>query len=195
VGTLKSRCGRGVWGCLRLHGRGVWGRLRLHFRRPQVVVLEEGNGERILVTSIAAKAHVQIAGLDHSAIGAVIPWGVLFKKDAEFSPLKPHLRLSKGETDQFQLVDRCKQVRALIGIQHHESSLARAHGAERAHTGAPDGAAAGLEGMIDSLIGLGFLGDLDGLYGLDGLHGLDGLLVAWVGFLSPPYLFQFVSST
>ena len=34
--------------------------------------------------------------------------------------------------------------------------------------GAPDGAAAGLEGVVDSLVGLGFLGDLDDL---DGLHG------------------------
>lgn len=140
----------------------------LLIRRPQVVVLEERNGERILVTSIAAKAHVLVAGLDDSAIGAVIPWGMPTKQHAELSVFEPLLRLGKRETDQFQLVDRCKQVRALIGIQHHESALARAHRAERAHMGAPDGATAGLERVVDSLVGLGLLGDLGDL---DGLHG------------------------
>jgi len=150
--------------------RGV-GTECLHIRRPLVVLFEEGNGKRSIVARVARRehTHVQIAGLDHLTIRSVIPWRMLMKQSAELPPLKPHLRLSQRETDQFQLVDGCKQVRALIGIQHHEGALARARGAERAHMGAPDGAAAGLEGVIDPLIGLGFLGYLGGLHGLDGL--------------------------
>jgi hypothetical protein len=126
--------------------------------------------------------------LNHSTIHTVVPRRVLFKKDAQLPELEPLLWLNEGEfSDQFQLVNRHKQVQALASIQNHESALlARVHRAERASVEAPDGAtgAAGLERVVNSLVGLGFLrcSNGKGVDSLDGLHGLDGFALLSDGF-------------
>ena len=72
-------------------------------RRPLVVLLEEGNGERRPIARVVPprRAHTLVAGLNHSAICAVVPRRVLFKKDAQLPELEPLLRLNEGESDQF----------------------------------------------------------------------------------------------
>jgi hypothetical protein len=95
-------------------------------RRPRVVILEEGNGELSLIVRVARRecAHVQVAGLNHSAIHFVVPRRVLTEQNAKLPKLEPLLRLNEGESsNQFQLVYRYKQVRALTGIQNHGSAL------------------------------------------------------------------------
>ena len=104
---------------------------------------------------------------------------MLTKQGAELAKLKAQLRLNQGVPNQIQLVHCHKQVRALTGVQYHESALlARAHRAERATVGAPDGAAAaGDERVIDSLVGLGLFRGRNGEgVDLSGLHATTFLL-------------------
>ncbi len=130
----------------------------LRVRRPTVGVLEEGDGE-IGFEARASDANVSVAGLNQLAISPVVPRCVLTEQNTELPELERHLRLSEGESNQFQLVHGLEQALELLLIKEH--ALAHSDAALRAErircVGAPVGVALAArdERMSDSLVGLG----------------------------------------
>ena len=132
----------------------------LRVRRPTVGVLEEGDGE-IGFEARASDANVSVAGLNQLAISPVVPRCVLTEQNTELPELERHLRLSEGESNQFQLVHGLEQALELLLIKEH--ALAHSDAALRAErircVGTPVGVALATrdERVGDPLVGLGLL--------------------------------------
>ena len=136
---------------------GLTAECLLVIRRPAVGVLEEGNG-KLGFEARASDANVSVAGLNQLAISPVVPRCVLTEQNTELPELERHLRLSEGESNQFQLVHGLEQALELLLIKEH--ALAHSDAAlraERRRVGTPDGVALAArdERVSDSLVGLG----------------------------------------
>jgi len=157
------------------------------------LLLEEVDGERDSEARGAAEKAL-VAGLNHLARCLVVPRRLLAEQVAESPHRALQLLLGVGEVGLLQAAHGHVQVGVLASGQAEACALLTgARGAARAPVGAPDGVAlaAGDEGVVDSLVGLGLLHGRDGngvvdvgldrFGGLDGLVGLHCLRVAWVG--------------
>lgn len=110
-----------------------------------------------------------MAGLNHLARCPVVPRCVLVEKGAESlqcaSQLLAGVPLAGVEvTDPFLIEYGITQVDALPVVEKEDrADIARAKRTESEWAGAPDAAAhtAGVECVVDSLVGLGLLGGLD----------------------------------
>ena len=146
--------------------------------RERVLLLEEGDGDSGVGVCAAARGNEFVARLDHLARVHVVPRSVLAEDVAESPQLEIHLLLGVALL-VLQVGHGHVQVRPLARAQAQANALlARAHRADRAFVGAPDGAAgtAGDERVVDSLVGLGLFRGLDGAAALNlgGLGDLDG---------------------
>ena len=143
----------------------MWESLRaerlLLLRRYLPLLLEEVNGERDLGTRASASAEISIARLNHLARGIVIPRSTLVEQGAELLQCGPQLLfgLRKG---LFLGVCGIMQIASVNMVQKEDLAMASAKRAESDLAGAPNASAfAGVERVIDALVGLGLLGGLD----------------------------------
>jgi len=145
------------------------------------ILLEEGDGDGGGGVSTHECRNVLVARLNHLAGVDVVPRSLGAEKVAESPNLEIHLLLGVALLG-LQVGHGYEQVRGLMGGQAHTIALVFCtYRAARASVGTPDGVAlaAGDEGVVDSLVGLGLFRRHDGNGVVDGggFGGLGGLHV------------------